>query len=256
MARELGISMELIKIIFNFVKFIATKKCRATNSFPPPLFCCCWIRDPGSGMEEKMRIRVKHPNTGMSVRFPFASSELGLQVAQVVACELGISMELIKIILNIVNFIATKKGRTNKIFPTTSFLLLLDPRSGSRDPGWKKIRIRGINIPVPQNGPKRPVRRFSFCKHWACFQVAQVVAHELGISMELIKIIFNFVKSTATKKVRTKIFSPHLFFAVFWIRDPGSGIRDGRKLGSGINTLVPQHWLRRHVRYRRGMYFL
>ncbi len=38
------------KIVFNFVKFMATKK-GITNFFFTPLFCCCfWIRDPGSGM--------------------------------------------------------------------------------------------------------------------------------------------------------------------------------------------------------------
>jgi hypothetical protein len=46
--------MELIKIIFNFVKFIATKKGRATNF--SSLLCVAVvgteIRNPGSGMEE------------------------------------------------------------------------------------------------------------------------------------------------------------------------------------------------------------
>jgi hypothetical protein len=38
-------------IIFNFVKFVATKKGRTTNFVFTPLFCCCFcIRDPGYGM--------------------------------------------------------------------------------------------------------------------------------------------------------------------------------------------------------------
>jgi hypothetical protein len=44
------------------------------------------------------------------------------------------------------------------------------------------------------------------------------------------KIIFSFVKFVATKNGLTKqIFSPLSFVAVF-----GSGIRDGKKSGSGI----------------------
>ncbi len=38
-------------------------------------------------------------------------------------------------------FLATKNGRT-KNFPPFSLVLLLDPGSGIRDPGWIKIRIR------------------------------------------------------------------------------------------------------------------
>ncbi len=48
------------KIIFNFVKFVATKKGITTNFFTP-LFCFCfWIRDPG---KVKIRIRDKHPGS-------------------------------------------------------------------------------------------------------------------------------------------------------------------------------------------------
>ncbi len=39
------------KIIYNFVKFVVTKKGLTINFFFTPLFCCCfWIRDPGSGI--------------------------------------------------------------------------------------------------------------------------------------------------------------------------------------------------------------
>jgi hypothetical protein len=113
------------------------------------------------------------------------------------ARELGISMELIKIIFNFVNFIATKKGRTNKIFPTTSFLLLLDLRSGIRDPGWKKMRIREKN-------PGTAVCLFDSL----------------------------FVIFIATKKVRTTNFSSLLCFAVVGskIRNPGSGMEENQDL--------------------------
>ena len=48
------------KIIFNFVKFVATKK-GLTTYFFSPLFCCCfWIRDPGWVI---IRIRIKHPES-------------------------------------------------------------------------------------------------------------------------------------------------------------------------------------------------
>ncbi len=72
-ARELGISMELIKIIFNFVKFIATKKVGQQILFPSSFLL---LLHPGSGMEEKMRIRDEHPGTGMSFQFSLASTEL------------------------------------------------------------------------------------------------------------------------------------------------------------------------------------
>ncbi len=51
-----------------------------------------------------------------------------------------------------------------------------------------------------------------------------MVARDLGISMELIKLIFSFVKFIGTKKVRTTNFSSLLFFAVVGseIWDPGS----------------------------------
>jgi hypothetical protein len=53
-------------------------------------------------------------------------------------------------------------------------------------------------------------------------------------------IIYNFVIFVATKKGRTtNFFSPLSFVAIF-----GSEIRDGQKLGSGININIPdpQHW--------------
>jgi hypothetical protein len=47
--------------MFNYVKFVATKKDMTTNFFFTPLFCCCfWIRDPGW---VKIRIRDKHPGS-------------------------------------------------------------------------------------------------------------------------------------------------------------------------------------------------
>jgi hypothetical protein len=49
------------KTIFNFVKFVATKKGMTTT----PLFCCCfWIRDPIQDPGwVKIRIRDKHPGS-------------------------------------------------------------------------------------------------------------------------------------------------------------------------------------------------
>ncbi len=41
----------------------------------------------------------------------------------------------------------------------------------------------------------------------------------------------------ATKKVGQQI--------LLLVLDPGSGIRDGKKSGSGINIPVPQHWIYR-----------
>ncbi len=49
------------KIIFSFVKFVATKQGMTTIYFFTPLCCCCfWIRDPGW---VKIRIRDKHPGS-------------------------------------------------------------------------------------------------------------------------------------------------------------------------------------------------
>jgi hypothetical protein len=46
------------KILLNFGKFVATKKCLTKDFFFTPLFCTCfWIRDPRSG------IRDKHPGS-------------------------------------------------------------------------------------------------------------------------------------------------------------------------------------------------
>ncbi len=43
------------KIIYNFVKYVATKEDMTTNF--TPLFCCCfWIRDPGW-----VKIRIRDP---------------------------------------------------------------------------------------------------------------------------------------------------------------------------------------------------
>jgi hypothetical protein len=52
-----------------------------------------------------------------------------------------------KIIKNFVKFVATKKGMTTNFFSPLSFVAVFgsgirDPRSGIRDPGWVKIRIR------------------------------------------------------------------------------------------------------------------
>ncbi len=48
------------KMIYNFVKFVATKKVWQLIFFTP-LFCSCfWIRDPGG---VKIRIRDKHPGS-------------------------------------------------------------------------------------------------------------------------------------------------------------------------------------------------
>jgi hypothetical protein len=52
------------RIIFNFVKFVATKIGLTINFFTP-LFCCCfWIRDPEW---VKIRIRDKHPGSATLV---------------------------------------------------------------------------------------------------------------------------------------------------------------------------------------------
>jgi hypothetical protein len=58
------------KIIFNFVKFVATKK-GLTKKLFTPLFCCCfWIRDPRSGMGNKSGsgIRDKHPGSATLIK--------------------------------------------------------------------------------------------------------------------------------------------------------------------------------------------
>ncbi len=39
-------------------------------------------------------------------------------------------------------FVATKNCRTKKNFPPPLLVLLLNPGSEIRDPGWKKISIR------------------------------------------------------------------------------------------------------------------
>jgi hypothetical protein len=77
--------------------------------------------------------------------------------------------------------------------------------------------------------------------------VAQVVACELGISIELSKIIFNFVKFIASKKVWTTNFSSLLCFAVVGseIRNPGSGMEeneDPRDKHPGSATAFPVLW--------------
>ncbi len=49
--------------MFNFMKFVATKKGLTTNFFTP-LFCCCfWIRDPKSKIRdlEWVKIRIQDP---------------------------------------------------------------------------------------------------------------------------------------------------------------------------------------------------
>ncbi len=63
------------------------------------------------------------------------------------------------------------------------------------------------------------------------------------------KIIYNFVKSLATKRYENYFFFTSLFCCCFWIRDPRSGIRDlgsgmgkNQDPGSGINIPDPQHW--------------
>ncbi len=59
------------------------------------------------------------------------------------------------------------------------------------------------------------------------------------------KIIFNFVKFMATKKVpgmTTNFFHP-LFCCCFWIRDPRFGMGKNQDPGSGIKIPDPQHWM-------------
>ncbi len=68
------------KILFNFVKFVVTKKILTTNFFTP-LFCCCfWIRDPGPEILDpewvKIRIRDKHPGSAtLPLIFFFSTQE-------------------------------------------------------------------------------------------------------------------------------------------------------------------------------------
>jgi hypothetical protein len=46
---------------FHFLKvFMVTKKGKTSNLFFPPLFCCCWIRDPGW---RKVQIQYKYPGS-------------------------------------------------------------------------------------------------------------------------------------------------------------------------------------------------
>jgi hypothetical protein len=58
-------------------------------------------------------------------------------------------------IFSFVKFVATKNGLTKKIFSPLSFVAVLDPGSGIRDPGWVKTKNQdpgsGINIPDPQH---------------------------------------------------------------------------------------------------------
>jgi hypothetical protein len=54
------------KIIFSFVKFVATKNgLRKKILFTPVFYCCFWIPDPRSGIRDgkKIRIRDKHPGS-------------------------------------------------------------------------------------------------------------------------------------------------------------------------------------------------
>jgi hypothetical protein len=51
------------KIIFNFVKFLATKKGMTTNFFHPPFLFL--FLDPGSGMGKN-----QDPNTGFGTLWP------------------------------------------------------------------------------------------------------------------------------------------------------------------------------------------
>ncbi len=62
-----------IKIIFNLVKFVATKKGMTSNFFFIPLLCCCfWIRDPEW---VKFRIQDTHPGSATLVESQGNSSE-------------------------------------------------------------------------------------------------------------------------------------------------------------------------------------
>ena len=56
------------KIIFNFVKFVATKKLKKVwqQFFFTPFFCCCfWIRDP-----EWVKIRIRDTGSGINIPYP------------------------------------------------------------------------------------------------------------------------------------------------------------------------------------------
>ncbi len=54
------------KIIFNFVKFVATNKVWHQIFFTLSLFCCCfWIWDPGSGMGKN-----QDPGSGINIQDP------------------------------------------------------------------------------------------------------------------------------------------------------------------------------------------
>jgi hypothetical protein len=52
-----------------------------------------------------------------------------------------------KTIFSFVKCVATKNGLTKNFFSPLSFVAVFG--SGIRDPGWVKIRIRGMNIPEP-----------------------------------------------------------------------------------------------------------
>jgi hypothetical protein len=69
------------------------------------------------------------------------------------------------------------------------------------------------------------------------------------------KIIFSFEKFVATEKGFKKFFFTLFFGCCFWIRDPGSGIRD---LGSGMGkNQDPGSGLTSRIRNtgRREMYY-
>ncbi len=58
------------KTIYNFVKFVATKK-GLTNFFFTPLFSCCfWIRDPGSGIRDLGSGMGKNQDPGSGINIP------------------------------------------------------------------------------------------------------------------------------------------------------------------------------------------
>jgi hypothetical protein len=48
------------------VKFISTKKGRPNKNFLP-VFCSCWIQDPGW---KQIRIRIRDKHTGYATREP------------------------------------------------------------------------------------------------------------------------------------------------------------------------------------------
>ncbi len=72
-----SLKTEKNKLIFNFVKFVATKKGLTTIFFLTPLFCCCfWMRDP---KWVKIWIRDVYPGSATLLQAHHEGGEVGAE---------------------------------------------------------------------------------------------------------------------------------------------------------------------------------